>query len=142
MQEAGWEHHVVAVEPELNSVLRVERVLLSSPRESASRENHGSAPAVDPEAAVVDWTIAEGEETGANRSHHTVRSENANPHVVRHSESSVQGVRSVFSLAHFDSLEESSDGAGSLSHHIIDEVLEATRVGEEPGLESLRHLYS
>ena len=46
MKEVGWEHHVVSIEPEFSSVLRVESVLVSRFLESASSENHTSAPNV------------------------------------------------------------------------------------------------
>ena len=58
VEERRREHHVVAIEPELDTVLCIELHLVSSPCEAAPGEDHCSAPAVDPQASVIDWTIA------------------------------------------------------------------------------------
>ena len=109
MEETWWEHHVVPVEPKLNTILCVELHLVSSPCESASCEYHGSAPAVDPEASIVDGTIALTQEARTDWPHQPVNSPRAHPHLVHNSESSMKRVSTVLSLAHLDSFEESTD---------------------------------
>ena len=139
VQEAWREHHVVAVEPELNTVLRVESRSLSGTLHSASGNDGSSAPEVDVETAVVDGSVAIGEEPRSNGAHDTPGAEAAHPNVVDHSEGSVESVRSILSLADLNGLEHSAEEARSLGHHVVDEVLQAAAIGQEPGLESVRH---
>ena len=46
VEEVGWEHHVVSVEPEVSAILIVESILISLVLESASSDNHCGAPEV------------------------------------------------------------------------------------------------
>ena len=92
MEETWWEHHVVSIEPELSTILSVEHVLISRLVESASSENHASSPDIDVKARVVQRTVSSSEESRSNRTHDTIDSEDAHPHVVDNSESSMEGV--------------------------------------------------
>ena len=46
MEETWWEHHVVSIEPEFNSVLGVEDILVSCFFKSASTQDHTGSPEV------------------------------------------------------------------------------------------------
>ena len=141
MQERGWEHHVVSVEPELSSILSIEHILVSSFAESASGEDKHGRGEVVKEARVVKSAIHVSEESGPNWTHGSVDTEDRHPHVVHHSESSVESVGGVLSLAHLEGLEESSNRAGSHGKSLIDQVLKGAGVFEQPSLYSLRHIY-
>ena len=134
VKERGWEHHVVSVEPELGSILSVEHVLVSGLAESASGEDEHGCGEVDKETGVVKSAVHVSEESGTNGTHSSVDSEDRHPHVVDHSESSVEGVGGVLSLAHLEGLEESTDNSRSLSQSLVYEVLKRAGVFEEPGL--------
>ena len=139
MQETWWEHHIVSVIPELNAILRVECDCLTGVGHTAAGENASGGEAVDPEATVVDWAIAISEEARANRPHDSPDAERVHPHPVDNTECTVECMRAIFSLAHLNGLEESADSSRSLCHNVVDEVLEAASVREQPSLESLRH---
>ena len=49
VEETWWEHHVVSIEPEFDSVLSVENVLISCFFKSASTQNHATCPEVTEE---------------------------------------------------------------------------------------------
>ena len=70
------------------------------------------------------------EETRTNWTHSSIDSEDRHPHVVDHSESSVESVGGVLSLAHLEGLEESSNRAGSHGKSLIHEVLKGAGVFE------------
>ena len=137
MEETWWEHHVVSIKPELGSILSVEHVLVSRFVESASSEDHASSPDVDVKAGVVQWTVSSSEESRSNWTHDTIDSEDAHPHVVDNSESSMEGVLRIFSLTHLKSFEDSSNETWSNSESLINEVLKAACVSQEPSLKSL-----
>ena len=139
VQERWREHHVIPVEPELNTVLGVELVLISRFGESKSSENHKSSEEVDEHTSVIEGSVSCSEESGANRSHATVDLEHTHPEVVDNSESSVQSVGAVLSLAHLNLGEDFTNDSGSLSKSFVDNILEVGCVGEEPLLEFLRH---
>ena len=93
VQERRWEHHVVPVEPELNSILGVESVLVSGSGEAAPREDHESREEVDEKAGVIEGSVAsKAEETRSNTSHASVDLENSHPEIVHYSKSSMQGM--------------------------------------------------
>ena len=58
VEETWWEHHLISVIPELNTILRVEVHLISSVDESASSENTEGGPEVAEKSWVVQWTVA------------------------------------------------------------------------------------
>ena len=137
MEETWREHHVVSIEPELGSILSVEHVLVSRLAESASSHDHARGPDVYVKSRVVKRTISSSEEPRSNWSHDSVDSEDAHPHVVDHSESSVEGMLGVFSLAHLEALEDSTNKAWSNGESLIHEVLKASSVSQKPSLKSL-----
>ena len=110
LQETWWEHHIVAVEPEFDAILRVEGGSFPRVSHSATSENASSCETIDPQTAVVDWTIAIGEETRANRPHDSPHAERVHPHPVDNAEGTVKRMRAVLSLTHLDGFEESADG--------------------------------
>ena len=140
VQETGREHHVVPVEPELSSVLRVEHVLVTGLRESAPSEDHAGGPEEHEQPRVVEGTVAKTDESGADGAHHGVDTENGHPEVVDDSEGSVEGVLAVLSLAHLQALEDTPDKAWSLRQSLVHEVLKTAGVSQYEGLNSLRHI--
>ena len=58
MKETWWEHHIISVVPELNTILTIKGHHVSCSVESTSSKDHTCAPSIDPEATIVDWTIA------------------------------------------------------------------------------------
>ena len=136
VEERWWEHHVVSIEPEFSTILGVEHVLVSGFVESASSEDHASSPDVYIKAGVVQWTVSSSKESRSNWSHSAIDSEDAHPHVVDNSESSMEGVLGIFSLAHLKSLEDSSNKTWSNGELLIYEVLKASGVSQEPSLKS------
>ena len=140
VQETGWEHHVVPVEPKVGAVLVVESVLVSLVLESASGDDHCSAPEVAEQGGVVQRSVAETcQESASNWSGGSVDMEDLHPEVVDDLEGSEESVLTVLSSSHLDALEESSDEAWSSGESFVDQVLEATCVFENPVLESLGH---
>ena len=137
VEETWWEHHVVSIEPEFGTVLSVEHILVSRFVESASSEDHASSPDIDVKSGVVQWTVSGSKESRSNWTHDTIDSEDAHPHVVDNSESSMESMLGIFSLAHLKSLEDSSNKAWSNSKLLIHEVLKASCVSQEPSLKSL-----
>ena len=137
MEETWWEHHVVSIKPELGSILSVEHVLISRLVESASSENHASSPDIDVKSGVVQWTVSGSKESRSNRTHDTIDSEDAHPHVVDNSESSMESMLGVFSLAHLKSLEDSSNKTWSNSELLVYEILKTSGVSQEESLKSL-----
>ena len=125
VEEVRWEHHVVSVEPELSTVLGVEHVLVPSLLESAPGQHHGSGPEEDVQASVVQWAIASADESGSDWSHDTIDSEDAHPHVVDHSEGTVEHVVRVLSLAHLQGLENSANETWSLGQSLVYQELKA-----------------
>lgn len=111
MEETWWEHHVISFVPEFNSILTIECCNISCSCESCSGKDHSEAPAVYPKATVVDWTIADTEESGSNWFHDTIPMEDSHPVEVTYSEESVEGMSTIFSLAHFNGFEESTDSS-------------------------------
>ena len=109
LQETWWEHHIVAVIPELNSILCIESSSLSGVGHTATSEDTCGGEAVDPETAVVDWTISIGEEARANRSHDSPDAERVHPHPVDDTECAVKRMRTVLSLSQLNGLEESTN---------------------------------
>ena len=141
VQERRREHHVVSVEPKLSSILGVEHVLVSGFTESASGENKHGCSEVDKETRVVKSAIHVPEETRTNGTHGSIDSEDRHPHVVDHSESSVESVSRILSLAHFKAFVYSANNARSGSQPLINEVLQWACIFEQHGLEPLRHIY-
>ena len=137
VEETWWEHHVISIIPELGTVLSVEHILVSRFVESASSKDHASSPDVDVKSGVVQWTVSGSKESRSNRTHDTIDSEDAHPHVVDNSESSMEGMLGIFSLTHLESLEDSSNEAWSNSKLLVHEVLKASCVSQEPSLKSL-----
>ena len=142
VQEWWGEHHVVPVEPELNTILGVEFILVSWFGESKSCEDHNSCEAVDKKSRVIKWSVWSTQKSSTNRSHATIDLEHPHPEVVDNSEGSMKGVSRVFSLAHLEGLEEITNWAWSLSESLVDDVLKCFVGGraEEPRLELVRHL--
>ena len=75
VQEVWWEHHVVSIEPELDTVLGVESDIVSSVLESASGEDHSGGPEVAEKTWVVQRSISSAEESGSDWSHVSVDTE-------------------------------------------------------------------
>ena len=141
VQETWWEHHVVAVVPELNAILCIEGDSFSCVCHTATGEDASGCEGIDPKTSVVDWAISIGEEARANRPHDSPHAECVHPHPVHNAEGAVKRMCAVFSLTHFNGLEESTNSTRPVSHSHVHEVLQATRVCKKPSLESLRHLF-
>ena len=139
MQETWWEHHVVSFEPELDTILGVDRHLLSSFLESKSTKDHSCGKDVTEEAGVVQRSVSLTDESGTNWSHHAVYSEDTDPEEVYYSEHSMKGMLTVFSLAHLEWSKNSTNESCSLTELLIDEVLEASGVFKQKLLDSLCH---
>ena len=67
-------------------------------------------------------------EPTTNWSHGSIYSENTHPHVVDNPESSMEGMSTIFSLAHFHGFEEPTDDSRSLSQSLVDQILETPSV--------------
>ncbi len=81
MQEAGWEHHVVACKPKLGTVLSIKCKSVSPARESEATGNDSSDKHPDEDAAVVKRTVSNSCESGQDRSHscHDLHLSDINP---------------------------------------------------------------
>ena len=122
MKETWWEHHVVSVEPELSSILGIELILISSVVKSAPGKDASRGEDIDKKTGVVKGSICVSRESGTNGSHSTKDLVNRHPQIVHHSEGSMEGVGSILSLAHLNTLEDSSDKSWSCCKLIINKM--------------------
>lgn len=135
MEEVGGEHHVVARVPELRVILGVEPVDIASADESKPVEDHHAAEEVYKDARVVKGTILNADESAEDWTHHSHLLVNHHPEVIHHAESAQHCVAAVLSLAHFECSADAAEETSSGCHSLIDQILHASGVTEEPLLE-------
>ena len=136
VQEVGGEHHVVARVPELWVVLSVEPQDVAVADEAEPVEHHHRAEEVHEQGREVQRPVLHSQESRGDRAHHAHLLVDRHPEEVHHLEGLEEGVARHLALAHLEGASHAADHAGTLGESLVNEVLEAARVTEEPGLES------
>ena len=98
--EVWWEHHIVALEPELGVVLLIEEVQVSGPHESESRKHQHRCKHPHENSSDVDWTLGHTNKSRESWSHHGHNLVAINPVPIDDLHDAKQGVLTVLTLAH------------------------------------------
>ena len=139
VQEGRREHHVVAIEPELDTILSVECVLITSPLEAAPGKNVHGDKEVYQKSGVVERATAQSEEARADGSHGSEYLEHTHPHIVDDAEGAMERMLRVLTWSHLHAAEQRTNRSASLREALIDNVLEVGGVSQQPALELVRH---
>ena len=139
LEEAWWEHHVVSGVPELWLILVVELEHVSLTDESEASQDVEGGEDIGEEGSVVQWSTCHIDESSQDNSSGGDGLQHSDVEPVADLEPGSKGVLAHLTLTNLEESEHITNGSLSLGESLVDNILEALGVLEEPGLKTLRH---
>ncbi len=140
VQERRREEHLVAPVPEVGVVLMVEDQVVPNVVHAESAAAAQSAKEPKQQAGVVQRAVVRADEAGQDRAggrHEVVGHYKPD---VEEAHNPAEGMLAVLTRADLEVVEQAAKETGALGEALVDKVLQAGRVGQDPLLEALGHL--